>query len=120
MEIIKTLLQVVIALGIFNVWLVRFNKETPYRGGKAINMRGEFAVYGLPEMMMYFVGALKCMLAVGLLVGIWVPKVVEFSAIGMAALMIVAIIMHSKVGDKPIKSLPAAIMLLMSILVIVL
>ena len=83
-------------------------------------MRGEFAVYGLSDIMMYFVGGLKCVLAVGLLVGIWVPKVAEYAAIGMGALMVVAIIMHIKVGDKPIKSLPAATMLLMSLLVVLL
>ena len=83
-------------------------------------MRGEFTAYGLSEMMMYMVGGLKCLLALGLLVGIWVPEVAGYSAIGMAALMIVAIIMHVKVGDKPIKSLPAALMLLMSLLILVL
>jgi hypothetical protein len=39
------LCQVIIALGIFNVWIVRYGKETSWRGGDAINMQEEFSAY---------------------------------------------------------------------------
>lgn len=44
-----TIIQLVIALGILNVWLLRFGKTTAWRGGAAKNMKEEFAVYGLPS-----------------------------------------------------------------------
>ena len=36
------ILQLVIAIGLINVWLFRFNKATEYRGGDAKNMKEEF------------------------------------------------------------------------------
>ena len=40
--------QVIAALGIFNVWIIRFGKATNWRGGDAKNLKDEFQVYGLP------------------------------------------------------------------------
>jgi hypothetical protein len=37
------LCQIIIALGIFNVWIIRYGKETNWRGGEAKNMKEEFA-----------------------------------------------------------------------------
>ncbi len=116
---IRIAAQVIISLGIFNVWLVRYNRSTGYRGGSAGNMRQEFAAYGLPAWAMYLIGGLKVALAIALLVGIWVPLLVLPAASVMAVLMIGAIAMHLKVGDPPRKSLPAVCMLGLSILVIV-
>ena len=33
------ILQLIIAIGLFNVWLFRFNKATEYRGGDSKNMK---------------------------------------------------------------------------------
>ncbi len=66
-------LQVVIALGITNVWVVRFGKATAWRGGAATDLRGEFAAYGLPSWCMWVIGALKLSCAAALVVGIWKP-----------------------------------------------
>ena len=115
MQIIGIIAQIVIALGIFNVWLIRYNKPTAYRGGAAGNMAEEFASYGLPKWFMYLIGALKLTLAVALLVGMVVPALVLPAAVGMAVLMLGAIAMHIKVGDAPMKSVPAAAMLGLSI-----
>jgi hypothetical protein len=52
MEYIPIVLQLVVALGIFNVWLLRSNKASSYRGGDAKTMREEFAAYGLPFWFM--------------------------------------------------------------------
>ncbi len=116
MPYIRLAAQIIIALGIFNVWLVRYNRSTGYRGGSANNMRQEFAAYGLPFWAMCVIGGLKIALAILLLVGIWVPSLVQPAAIAMAVLMVGAIAMHLKVGDAPRKSLPAACMLGLSIL----
>lgn len=118
MQTVTIIIQIIIALGIFNVWILRFNKYTSYRGGGASNMKEEFKVYGLPGWAMNIVGFLKLALAILLIVGIWVPIVVMPAAAGMAALMIGAIGMHLKVKDPLIKSLPALLMLIMSLVLI--
>ena len=53
------ILKIIIALGLLNVWIVRFDKETPYRGGGASNMIEEFKNYGLPITFMYSIGLYK-------------------------------------------------------------
>jgi hypothetical protein len=63
MEIVFTIIQVVIALTIFNVWLVRFDESTPWRAGSAKNMQEEFQTYGLPLWFMRLVGVVKLLLA---------------------------------------------------------
>jgi hypothetical protein len=80
-------------------------------------MQEEFATYGLPGWFMTTIGALKITLAVCLLIGIWVPTITTPAAIGMALLMLGAVSMHVKVGDPLKKSLPAASMLLLSLIV---
>ncbi|MFW6348320.1 MAG: DoxX family protein [Cyclonatronaceae bacterium] len=116
MELISTIAKIVIFLGILNVWFVRFNKSTAYRGGGAGSMKEEFKTYGLSEGMMYAVGALKVSLATLLLISIWVPVLSFYAAAGMAILMLGAISMHIKVKDELSRSLPATIMLLLSVL----
>jgi hypothetical protein len=53
------LLQILIALGLINVWVFRFARATEYRGAGAKNMKEEFAVYGLPSWFLYVVGLSK-------------------------------------------------------------
>lgn len=116
MKIIGQLAQIIIALGIFNVWVLRYHRATGYRGGSANTLRGEFAAYGLPSWALYVVGTLKISLAIALVAGLWVPVLVRPAAVGMAVLMVGAIAMHLKVGDPSQKSLPAVGMLVLSIL----
>ncbi len=118
MLLIGQIAQVVIALGIFNVWFMRFHKPTAYRGEGAANMREEFAAYGLPVWAMWLIGGMKITLAVGLLVGLWLPALVVPCGVGMAILMIGAVAMHVKVGDKPARAVPALVMLALSVLVV--
>jgi len=119
MEYISIIAQIIIALGIFNVWILRYNKPTRWRGGESGNMKEEFATYGLPGWSVSAIRALKILLAVLLIIGIWVPALVIPSAIGMAVLMLGAIAMHIKVKDSFKKSLPALSMLLLSVIVVV-
>lgn len=113
MELVVTLVQVVIALGILNVWLLRRDKPTEYRGGKSQNMKQEFSQYGLPNWMFTAVGVLKVSLAVLLLVGIWIKPVALFSAVIMATLMLSAVVLHFKIKDPVKKSIPALTMLVL-------
>jgi len=111
---IASVLQVVLALGLFNVWLLRTGKATNYRGGQAKNLKEEFATYGLPSFMYFLVGGLKLACAVALLVGLWFPEAVLPAAGVLVLLMLGALAMHIKVGDPISKSVPAFGMLAMS------
>lgn len=110
--------KVIIFISIINVWFFRFNKKTLFRGGDASSMKAEFAAYGLSETMMYLVGALKVLSALGLLISIWAPQLAIPAAAIMAILMLGAIFMHFKISDPLSKSLPAFIFLLLSLLIL--
>lgn len=112
--LLASILQVAIAFGIFNVWFVRSKMQTKYRGGGAMNMKEEFQVYGLPQWFMYMIGFLKITLALLLLIGLVVPFVVPYAALGMSGLMVGAVSMHIKIKDPLIKAMPALGMLAMS------
>ena len=111
---IPTVLQLVVGLGLLNVWLIRANAATAYRGGTAQSLKDEFAEYGLPEWMFFLVGALKILAGIALIVGLWMPRLVLPAAGVVVVLMVGALTMHVKVKDPWIKSLPAFLMLLMS------
>ena len=115
MKNIKYVLIIFVPSLVLNVWLFRFNKATIYRGGDATNMIEEFAAYGLSESMVYIVGGLKVLAALGLLLGFVYRKSIAPSALLMSVLMVGAIAMHFTVGDAPIKYLPAGLMLLSSL-----
>ena len=117
MNTISILFQIVIALGIFNVWLLRSSRATPYRGRDASSLKTEFLAYGLSKSVFFTVGALKISAAVALLLGIFIPALVFPGAVLMMLLMLRALAMHIKVKDPAIKSLPAFLMLLMSVFV---
>jgi hypothetical protein len=109
--------QVIIAFGLLNVWCLRANRATGFRGGNAKNIKEEFAVYGLSERFCYLVGFLKIGCALLLLAGVWYPPLRLPASSIIVVLMLGAVAMHAKVGDPLVKSVPAAVMLLMSLLV---
>ncbi len=78
--------QVVIALSILLVWVVRFP-----------NVVKEFHEYGLPDWVRTVVGATKISLATLLIAGIWYPRLVLVPALMMALLMVAAQVAHVKV-----------------------
>ena len=111
------ILQLIISIGLINVWLFRFNKTTEYRGGSAKNMKEEFIAYGLPEWSMYFVGFVKVAIAIMLIISIWVEELLLYNLIVLAVLMIAAVFMHLKVKDPIKKSYPALSILFMIALI---
>lgn len=111
-------LQIVIALGLLNVWLLRSEKVTEYRGGSAQSLKDEFKAYGLPDWFFQLIRVLKIGSAVLLIIGIWVPIVVAPAAAVVLILMLGAIGMHIKVKDPVMKSLPALILLVLSAIVL--
>lgn len=119
MSTLATIAQVVIALGIFNVWLIRRNRPTPYRPDGAGNMEEEFERYGFPDWVRIAVGSTKVLLAVLLLVGILFTPLAVGAATLMALLMLSAVAAHVRVGDPWVKAMPAALMLSLSAIVVI-
>lgn len=111
MEFLKLISQIIIVLGIFNVWLVRFNKKTQYRGSNSTSLSEEFKVYGYPDLFFYVIGLLKLSFAILVGAGYWVEQLLIVGTGGLAILMIGAIISHINVKDELNKSIPATIML---------
>ena len=117
---LASLLQLIVGLGLLNVWLVRGRSSTPYRGGASQTLQEEFAAYGLPGFAFYLVGALKVGAAVVLIAGAWMALPVRAAAGLVAVLMFGAGAMHLKVGDPLKKALPAALMLALSVAIVAL
>jgi len=118
MSTLIVLLQVFVALGIYNVWLLRARKATSYRGGDAKTIFEEFKNYGLPLIFVPIVGGLKLLAATALIAGIWFTPLVLPSAGLIAFLMLGAVSMHIKVRDPFFKAMPATGMLMLCIFII--
>jgi hypothetical protein len=114
LENLSIILQVIIALGLLNVWILRFNKETAYRGGVAKTLKEEFAEYDLPAWSCYFVGFLKITSALLLIAGIWIPQLVLPCAILITFLMLSAVTAHIMIRDSLFKAMPALLLLAIS------
>ena len=113
------LVKSIIFLGIMNVWFVRRETKTNWRGGNSLSLKDEFRFYSLPDWTFYFVGGTKILSALFIFLSIWIDEVPqEIFAFILSVFMIFAIFMHLKVGDKLIKSLPALFMLLCSIIIL--
>ena len=110
-------IKIITALGIFNVWMLRYNKMTEYRGGNAKSLKEEFETYGLKSWFMYIIGTIKIVVSILFIISCFsgyinIPDSAVFygSAI-MSLIMIGAILMHLKVNDPFKKSIPAVTML---------
>ena len=120
LHLLRIACQIAIAVGIVNVWLFRANSPSPYRGGSARTMREEFEVYGLPSWSMPVVGAIKLACAAVIFLRLFLPAPADIAAGVLVVLMIGAIAMHVKIKDEWQKSMPAVVMLVLSLAVILL
>lgn len=122
LETLARALEVIVGLGLLNVWLVRARSSTGYRGGSAKTLREEFAAYGLSSTMFYLVGTLKVSAGLILLAALFLPLPLpaRIAASVVAGLMVGALMMHIKVKDPVVKSVPAALMLAMCVVLVVL
>ena len=118
MELIN-IINIIITMGILNVWIIRYDLETQWRGGGSKNLMEEFSTYGLPLWLMYFVGFAKISLAILLFLGIWINEFSFLGSIGISVLMAGAVLMHIKVQDPLKKSIPAFLMLVLSSCVVI-
>lgn len=120
MEQITTTLAVLIGLSLLNVWMIRINRPTNYRGGEAKTMREEFRVYGLPDSLFLLVGGMKIGVAALLIGSIWLPQFVQPAAIVLSILMLGAVLMHFKVSDPLRKAVPALLLFGLSVCLLIL
>lgn len=98
--------QIIIALSIAFVWIVRLD-----------NVIGEFKEYRLPDLVRNLVGATKISLSTLLVVGIWFPSLVLYPALLMAFLMLCAQVAHFSVRHPWRKYMPSLALLLLSLFV---
>ncbi len=117
MQIIEIIIKVAVSLTLLNVWILRVNKRTPYRGGSAVSMKEEFDVYGLPGWFMYVVGFLKIISALLLLLSIYFKQIEFHVSVMIAILMLGALAMHIKIKDQFFKALPSVILLLLVLMI---
>ena len=118
MRYLKQILILFVSIVVLNVWLLRFNKATIYRGGNATNMLEECIVYGFDKPFLYFIGGLKIVAALGLLLGLFYKKFIIPCASIITLLMVGAVAMHFKVSDEAHKFFPACLMLLCGLTII--
>jgi uncharacterized membrane protein YphA (DoxX/SURF4 family) len=104
MRLVATCLQSFVAASIFFVWVVRY-----------ANIVEEFKQYGLPEWLRDFVGILKMMFAILLLVGIAVPAAAVIGGVGIALLMAAAFVTHVRVKNPAFKMLPSVTLFAVSL-----
>jgi uncharacterized membrane protein YphA (DoxX/SURF4 family) len=120
MNFIIISMQLIVALGLLNVWFLRNKQATNYRGGSAKTLKEEFLAYGLPVWVYFLVGGLKVLGALVLLIGIFQPELITPVAGLLVVLMLGALAMHLKVKDPLIKSLPALAMLALNLSLVLL
>jgi hypothetical protein len=99
--------QVIVALSVVYVWIVRLP-----------NIEKEFHEYGIPDLVRNTVGVAKMALATLLIAGIWYPALVLISAGLMALLMLCAQGAHLKAKHSWRKYMPSLALLLLSLFVV--
>lgn len=120
MEYLSIAIKTFVFLSMLNVWVVRFNQPTPWRGGSASSMKEEFMEYGLSLPTLYLVGGLKLFSSFLIFLSIWIPSLANYGAPLLALLMLGAIVMHVKIKDSFKKSIPALSFFILSIIIILL
>jgi hypothetical protein len=98
--------QLVLAVSIFIVWVLRFD-----------NVVKEFKQYGLSDLTRTLVGSSKIVLATLLVVGIWYGEFVLIPSLLMAFLMLSAQYFHFKANNPWMKRLPSLLLLLLCLFI---
>ena len=107
-------LKIIVGVSILNVWLLRKNKVTKWRGGAAKTILEEF---GFSKSFCYFIGFLKVSLAILLLASIQFKTLTLLGALGLSILLVGSIIVHIRVKDAWYKSFPAFLFIVMNLMI---
>lgn len=102
MKIFLSLAQLVLALSVAYVWILRYD-----------NVVKEFKQFGLSDLTRNFVGVLKIALSTLLIAGIWHSALVQIPSILMGMFMIAAQYFHFKIKNPFTKHLPSLILLIL-------
>lgn len=97
-----TIAQIVVAASVAFVWIFRTH-----------NVVKEFDQFGLSILVRSFVGFSKTVLATLLVVGIWFPSLILFSALFMGFFMVAAQYFHFKSNNPMKQRLPSLILLVL-------
>lgn len=106
METIVAVAQVIIAVSVIFVWVVRLP-----------NVEREFKEYALSDVVRNLVGATKISASALLLAGLWYPGLVFPAAAVMVFFMVCAQYFHFKVRHPFVKYVPSLVLLLLSLFV---
>jgi len=117
MDLISTLLQIFLAIAMYDVWLFRYRTPGCFRGGNSTTMEEEFKVYGLSDSFRRLIRVLKLTAGTLMVVGIWYDPIAFLAGVMLGFLMFGALAMHIKVKDPLFKAIPATSFFLMSVLV---
>lgn len=109
--------QITVGVSILNVWLIQNRTATRWRGGNATTLLEEFKEYGLSKRICYIVGFFKVSFAILLIIAIWLPALKQTASLGLAVLLTGSIVMHFKIKDPILKSFPASLFLVLSLLI---
>ena len=80
--------------------------------------RSDAERFGYSYPRFRIIGALEVAAAVGLVVGLFVEALAVATAVGLALLMIGAVFTHLRVKDPVAKAVPAAVIVVLSVLLI--
>ena len=105
--IIGIVLQIAIALSILKVWVIQYN-----------TIKADFIAFNLPDWLRNFIGAVKILLSVGIIAGIWINWLAIYVSVMIAAIMVGAIIAHYFAGHTFKKSFEAVLVLMLCLAVI--
>lgn len=106
MQHLTIFLQALVAASIFFVWVVRY-----------FNIVEEFKQYGLPNWLRDLVGILKMTFALMLLIGIERGPFAVVGGVGIALLMLAAVVTHLRVKNPVFKMLPSLTLMIFSIVI---
>lgn len=106
MENISLLLQIIVAVSVYYVWIFRYN-----------NVLAEFKQFGYSDVFRNFVGAAKMSISALLLLGLCYDEITLYAALGMAFFMLSAQLTHFRVKNSFIQRLPSLIFLIMSLFI---
>jgi tellurite resistance protein TehA-like permease len=108
MENVVAIAQVIIALSVLFVWIVRYP-----------HVEKEFREYALPDVVRNLVGATKISASALLLAGLWYPGLVFPSAALMTFLLVCAQLFHFKARHPIVKFVPSFVLMILSLFVAV-
>ncbi len=103
MDTMLLTIKILVATSIFFVWVVRYK-----------NIVKEFEEYGIPVWLRDLTGILKLTFGAMLLIGQHDEYITLLGALGIAALMACAQVVHFRAGTAPSRRLPSLVLMLLS------